>query len=46
MKPHPTDPKKQLEPFEELRIDTDLEYVSLIIDKMNTRKGVLLSAED
>lgn len=35
-----------LEPYEELVIDTDLDYVSLIIDKLNGRKGVLLSAED
>jgi len=38
------DPKtgKLLEPYEEVSIDTDLMYVSGIIDKMNERKGVLL----
>ena len=34
--------KKQLEPYELVSIDTDLDYVSNIIDKMNERKGVLL----
>ena len=42
----PKNPKKMLEPYEEVSIDTDLDYVSLIIDKLNGRKGVLLSAED
>lgn len=42
----PKDPKKVLEPFEELQIDTDVMYLPLIIDKLNGRKGVLLSAED
>lgn len=46
MQPHPTDPKKQLEPYEEVHIDTELEYVSLLIDKINGRKGILLSADD
>ena len=46
MRQDPNNPKKQLEPYEEIRIDTDLNYVALIIDKMNSRKGVLLSAED
>ena len=31
-----------LEPFEEVVIDTDLDYVSGIIDKLNDRKGILL----
>jgi predicted membrane GTPase involved in stress response len=35
-----------LEPYEEVHIDTDLEYVSMLIDKINGRKGILLSAED
>lgn len=35
-----------LEPYEEVQIDTDLEYVSMLIDKINGRKGILLSAED
>eukprot|EP00347_Sterkiella_histriomuscorum_P012488 403368384 len=46
MQPDPKDPKKQLEPYEEVQIDTDLEYVSLLIDKINGRKGILLSADD
>lgn len=46
MQPHPTDPKKQLEPYEEVQIDTDMEYVALLIDKINGRKGILLSADD
>jgi len=46
MQPHPTDPKKMLEPFEEVHIETDLDYVSMIIDKLNGRKGILLSADD
>lgn len=46
MQPDPKNPKKMLEPYEELIIDTDLDYVSPIIDKLNGRKGILLSAED
>lgn len=46
MQPHPTDKKKMLEPFEEVQIDTDLIYVSMIIDKLNGRKGILLQADD
>lgn len=46
MRPDPKNSKKLLEPYEEVRIDTDLLYVAQIIDKMNGRKGVLLSAED
>lgn len=33
---------KQLEPYEQVDIDTDLHFISGIIDKMNERKGVLL----
>lgn len=33
---------ERLEPYELVSIDTDLQYVSGIIDKMNDRKGVLL----
>ena len=32
-----------LEPFEEVVIDTDLDYVSGIIYKLNDRKGILLA---
>lgn len=35
-----------MEPYEEVSIDTDVEYLPLIIEKMNGRKGVLLSADD
>lgn len=35
-----------LEPFEEVKIDTDLEYVSGIIDKLNDRKGILLDIQE
>ncbi len=46
MKEDPKDPKKKLEPFEELLIDTESNYIPMIIEKINGRKGVLLSAED
>jgi GTP-binding protein len=35
-----------LEPYEEVKIDCDLEYVSGIIDKMNERKGILMDIQD
>lgn len=37
-----TDDGRELEPFEQVTIDCDLEYVSTVIDKMNDRKGVLM----
>jgi GTP-binding protein len=43
------DPKRKgvmLEPYEEVTIDTDLDYVSSIIDKLNDRKGVLLDIKE
>ena len=46
MKPDPNNPKKMLEPFEELIIDTPMDYMPLIIDKINGRKGVLLQSDD
>ena len=46
MKQDPNNPKKQLEPFEEVTIDTDMEYLPMIIERLNGRKGILLSAED
>lgn len=46
MQQDPNDPKKMLEPFEEVSIDTAVDYLALIIDRLNGRKGVLLSAED
>lgn len=42
MKENPNRKGEMLEPFEEVTIDTDLEYVSGIIDKLNDRKGILL----
>lgn len=38
----PSRPGVMLEPFELVTIDTDLEHVAGIIDKLNDRKGVLL----
>jgi GTP-binding protein len=46
MQVDPLDPKKVKEPYEEVHIDTDISYLPLIIEKINGRKGVLLSAED
>lgn len=42
------DPKtgEQLEPYEEVQIDTDLDYVSMIIEKLNDRKGVLMDIQE
>ena len=37
---------KTLEPYEMVMIDTDLEYVSGIIDRLNDRKGVLLDIQE
>jgi GTP-binding protein len=37
---------KILEPYELVTIDTDLDYVSGIIDKMNDRKGVLMDVTE
>jgi predicted membrane GTPase involved in stress response len=42
MKENPKRKGEMLEPFEEVIIDTDLEYVSGIIDKLNDRKGILM----
>lgn len=46
MQQDPNNPKKLLEPFEEVTIDTDMEYLPMIIERLNGRKGILLSAED
>ena len=35
-----------LEPYEEVVIDTDLEYVSGIIDRLGDRKGVLMDIQE
>jgi len=46
MRPDPENPDKMLEPYEEVQIDTDLEYVAGIIDKLTDRKGVLMTFEE
>lgn len=35
-----------LEPYEEVKIDCDLEYVSNIVDVLNNRKGVMLDVQE
>lgn len=42
------DPKtgNKLEPYEEVKIDVDLEYVSSIVENLNTRKGVMLDVQE
>jgi len=35
-----------LEPFEDVKIDCDLEYVAQIVDNLNNRKGILLDAAE
>lgn len=46
IKQDPNNPDKKLEPYEEVIIDTDLDYAPMIIDKLNDRKGVLLNMEE
>ena len=46
MKEDPENPGTMLEPYEEVVIDTNLEHVASIIDKLNDRKGVLLDIEE
>lgn len=46
LKEDPDVPGNMLEPYEEVIIDTDLEHVASIIDKLNDRKGVLLEIEE
>jgi GTP-binding protein len=46
MQPDPVNPKKMLEPFEEVIIEADLEFCAMIIEKMNNRKGVLLMSDE
>mmetsp|Transcript_14423 Transcript_14423/g.24608 ORF Transcript_14423/g.24608 Transcript_14423/m.24608 type:complete len:95 (+) Transcript_14423:1332-1616(+) len=46
MKEDPARPGAMLEPYEEVIIDTDLDYVSMIIDKINDRKGIVLNVEE
>ena len=35
-----------LEPFEDVKIDCDLEYVSNIVDNLNNRKGVMMDVQE
>jgi len=42
----PERPGVMLEPYELVTIDTDLEYVAGIIDKLNDRKAVLMGIEE
>ena len=37
---------EKLEPFEEVSLEVDLEYVSDLVENLNNRKGVLLNAEE
>ena len=37
---------EKLEPFEELKLDVDLEYVSDLVENLTNRKGILLNAEE
>jgi len=37
---------ERLEPYEDVSIDVDLEYVSDIVENLNARKGILLNAEE
>lgn len=46
MQEDPDRPGVMLEPYEEVTIDTDLDFVASIIDKLNDRKGVLLDIEE
>jgi GTP-binding protein len=46
MIPDPKNAKKMLEPFEEVEIEVAMDFTSLIIEKMNNRKGVLMTADN
>ena len=37
---------EKLEPFEEVKLEVDLDYVSELVENLNNRKGVLLGAEE
>lgn len=37
---------EKLEPYEELKIEVELDFVSDIVENLNNRKGVLLNAEE
>ena len=37
---------EKLEPYEEVKIEVDLDYVSELVENLNNRKGVLLGAEE
>jgi len=35
-----------LEPYEEVKLEVDLDYVAAIVENLNNRKGILLNAEE
>jgi GTP-binding protein len=35
-----------LEPYEEVKLDVDLDYVADLVENLNNRKGILLNAEE
>ena len=35
-----------MEPFEEVNIEVDLDYVADIVENINNRKGILLNADE
>ena len=37
---------EMLEPYEEVKLDVDLDYVSDLVENLNNRKGILLNAEE
>ena len=37
---------EKLEPFEEVKLDVDLEYVSDLVENLTNRKGILMNAEE
>jgi len=45
-KEDPTKPGRMLEPYELVTIDTDMDFVAAIIDRLNARKGVLMGIDE
>jgi GTP-binding protein len=45
-KEDPKVPGRKLEPFEEVVIDTDEQYMQNIIDRLQDRKGVLMEVQE
>ena len=37
---------EKLEPYEEVKLDVDLDYVSDLVENLNNRKGVMMNAEE